>query len=110
MLAKLVNCIVFVYLRYTSQLMCIIFVNVGILPDGKYDRNTKIFFCCRSDGSAHFPIALPTSVPFYLLKFGDHCQKVCTGENFDVISTLLQSLSELVIIEQADRSLCFLSA
>jgi len=49
----------------------------GKLPDGVYNRNTKIFFCCRRDGSADLPIVLPTSVPFYLLKFGDSCQKVC---------------------------------
>jgi len=55
-----------------------VFVDVGTLPDGVYGCNTKIFFCCRSDGPADLPILLPTSVPFFLLKYGDHCQKVCT--------------------------------
>jgi len=51
-------------------------VDIGTLPDGVYNRNTRIFFCCRNDGPASLPIVLPTSAPFYLLKFGDQCQKV----------------------------------
>lgn len=48
----------------------------GALPDGRYNRNTLIRFCCRHDGSYRDPIALPTSTPFYLLRHGGHCQKV----------------------------------
>jgi len=40
----------------------------GQLPDGSYDRNTKIFFCCRDDGYATNVINLPTDTPFVLLK------------------------------------------
>jgi len=54
--------------------------DIGEVPDGVYNRNTKIFFCCRSDGPTDLPIVLPTSVPFYLLKFGGHCQKVSSAE------------------------------
>jgi len=64
------------------------FVNVGTLPDGVYNRNTKIFFCCRSDGPADLPIILPTAVPFYLLKFDDRCQKVGTGQSEQLTSKL----------------------
>lgn len=48
----------------------------GNLPDGTYDRNTKIFFCCRNDGSASDPIQLPNNTPFHLVKWGDACQSV----------------------------------
>ena len=49
----------------------------GKLPDGVYDRNTKIFFCCRTDGSKSDPISLPVSTPFYLLAYGSsECQWV----------------------------------
>ncbi|CAG2230280.1 unnamed protein product [Mytilus edulis] len=36
----------------------------GVLPDGVYNRNTKINYCCRSDGSSYSYINLPTSKPF----------------------------------------------
>ena len=48
----------------------------GTLPDGVYGLNTKIYFCCRSDGSYLTPIALPTSTPFYLYRLGGDCQRV----------------------------------
>ncbi|XP_068753813.1 uncharacterized protein [Montipora capricornis] len=49
----------------------------GQLPDGVYDRNTKIEFCCRDDGYATNVINLPTNVPFVLLKSNTHqCQMV----------------------------------
>ena len=47
------------------------------VPDGTYDRNTEIHFCCRWDGSTQEPISLPYSSPFYLLRYSDNCQKVC---------------------------------
>ena len=53
----------------------------GILPDGAYNRNTKIYFCCRKDGFATNKIILPTDKPFYLYRLGsDGCQQV-TGLN-----------------------------
>lgn len=48
----------------------------GVLPDGIYNRNTTIYFCCRSDGYYWTPISLPTAVPFYLYRYGLSCQEV----------------------------------
>ena len=48
----------------------------GILPDGFYGFDTKIYFCCRSDGSTSTPIFLPTNRPFILYRFGPTCQRV----------------------------------
>ena len=41
----------------------------GYLPD-------IFYFCCRDDGSPDTPVALPTSHPFYLYRFGGKCQQV----------------------------------
>ena len=49
----------------------------GELPEGKYDDNTVINFCCRSDnGNPTNPIQLPTEKPFVLYRYGHECQKV----------------------------------
>jgi len=49
----------------------------GQLPDGSYDRNTNIYYCCRDDGYATKAIYLPIDTPFVLLKSGNrHCQNV----------------------------------
>jgi CUB/sushi domain-containing protein len=48
----------------------------GFLPDGKYNRDTIMHFCCRSDRPAHIPITLPTSRPFFLLAATTSCQRV----------------------------------
>lgn len=48
----------------------------GVLPDGDYGRNTRIEYCCRFDGETSDEIVLPTSDPFYLLKYADLCQEV----------------------------------
>ena len=48
----------------------------GALPEGRYDRNTKIFFCCRIDGYATNVINLPTGKPFVLFKYTHQCQLV----------------------------------
>ncbi|KAF8789007.1 G-protein coupled receptor GRL101 like protein [Argiope bruennichi] len=49
----------------------------GALPTGNYTaETTRIFFCCRKDGSAQNMIRLPKDAPFYLLKFQKYCQKV----------------------------------
>ena len=49
----------------------------GQIPDGRYDRNTVIYYCCRADGHATNPIILPTDSPFVLLKSNtDLCQYV----------------------------------
>ncbi|CAH1232650.1 Hypp485 [Branchiostoma lanceolatum] len=48
----------------------------GVLPDGIYNRNTEIQYCCRGDGSATTPIVLPSRRPFYLFRFRTGCQRV----------------------------------
>ena len=49
----------------------------GILPDGTYNKDTRIDFCCRRDGFATNKIILPTDKPFYLYRYGsDGCQWV----------------------------------
>ena len=48
----------------------------GTLPDGSYDRNTRIDFCCRQDGDPGTAIVLPTSRPFILVAATGRCQKV----------------------------------
>ncbi|XP_067027270.1 uncharacterized protein [Acropora muricata] len=49
----------------------------GTLPDGVYNRNTKIEFCCRTDGNKNKPVVLPTSRPFFLLAYKlPRCQMV----------------------------------
>ena len=51
--------------------------NGGTLPDGIYNQNTKINFCCRTDGKKSDPVLLPTRDPFLLLAYGsEKCQMV----------------------------------
>ena len=46
------------------------------LPSGRYDRNTEIDFCCRSDGGHSSPMTLPTTETFALYRYQGKCQKV----------------------------------
>ena len=39
----------------------------GTLPDGEYNSNTKIKYCCQNMGKWFNPIDLPIRNPFYLL-------------------------------------------
>jgi hypothetical protein len=52
----------------------------GYLPDGSYDENTTIEYCCQTDGNWYDSIELPVSQPFYLLTFSStdtpKCQMV----------------------------------
>ena len=49
----------------------------GSLPDGTYNRDTYIKYCCRSDGSAYTAIELPTRKSFYLFRYSaNRCQQV----------------------------------
>lgn len=50
--------------------------NAGVLPEGVYNQDTKIFFCCQTTGSRNYPIELPISSPFYLMAFTPECQEV----------------------------------
>ena len=46
------------------------------LPSGRYDRNTEIDFCCRSDGNHDIPMTLPPTQAFALYRYEGTCQKV----------------------------------
>lgn len=46
------------------------------VPSGRYDRNTKIEFCCRSDGHHDNPMLLPPTEPFALYQYEGKCQQV----------------------------------
>jgi len=49
----------------------------GTLPDGDYGLNTKIWFCCRTDGNKNDPVLLPSKAPFFLLAYESAtCQMV----------------------------------
>ena len=47
------------------------------VPAGIYKKDkTRIYYCCKQDGSANEEIILPTDEPFYLIRLGDFCQQV----------------------------------
>ena len=47
------------------------------VPAGSYKKDkTKIYFCCREDGSTQEGMYLPNTEPFYLIRKGDDCQEV----------------------------------
>ncbi|XP_022098027.1 uncharacterized protein LOC110983241 [Acanthaster planci] len=48
----------------------------GELPEGVYDDDTKIYFCCREDGDAGTPLTLPVDKPFFLFRKNGNCQAV----------------------------------
>jgi len=49
----------------------------GTLPDGKYDQDTLVYYCCKTDGDRYTPISLPVISPFYLKPFNtSECQRV----------------------------------
>ena len=49
----------------------------GIVPDGTFDSNTLIKYCCRSDGDIATPIPLPNTAPFVMLRqSAGGCQQV----------------------------------
>ena len=39
----------------------------GTLPDGTYDENTMIKYCCQDEGHWYNAVQLPVDRPFYLL-------------------------------------------
>lgn len=49
----------------------------GVLPDGRFDTDTQLSFCCRQDGDPNQEIVLPTDTPFVLYQTRERgCQKV----------------------------------
>ncbi len=52
----------------------------GVLPDGKYDKDTTINFCCRNDNAHSTPMLLPIGKPFVLYRYMGTCQNVTGTE------------------------------
>ena len=49
----------------------------GTLPDGTYNTNTWMYFCCKTCGDKDKPILLPSKSPFFLLAYNStKCQMV----------------------------------
>lgn len=49
----------------------------GDLPEGLFNEDSKIFFCCSTTGSASKEITLPNKAPFLLFAYESYlCQKV----------------------------------
>ncbi|XP_050416954.2 uncharacterized protein LOC126830600 [Patella vulgata] len=48
----------------------------GTVPDGQYDADTRIDFCCRQDALPTHEILLPTEKPFILFKYTRECQHI----------------------------------
>lgn len=49
----------------------------GTLPGGRYNANTRIYFCCKTDGNKTHAVLLPSESPFYLLAYKSaKCQMV----------------------------------
>ncbi len=48
----------------------------GVLPDGVYNANTRVEYCCRNDGDSRTEIILPTTQPFALYLYRGDCQEV----------------------------------
>lgn len=46
------------------------------LPEGKFDDNTEIHYCCRKDLPDVVEIKLPNTKPFYLMQKGTYCNRV----------------------------------
>ena len=49
----------------------------GILPGGRYNSNTEIYFCSKTHGNKASAVLLPSQSPFYLLAYKSaKCQMV----------------------------------
>ncbi|KAL4221820.1 hypothetical protein ACF0H5_020074 [Mactra antiquata] len=48
----------------------------GVVPDGNYGVDTRLNYCCRSDGYTYSAISLPMEKPFYLFQYKHGCQEV----------------------------------
>ncbi|XP_050388454.1 uncharacterized protein LOC126807724 [Patella vulgata] len=46
----------------------------GAVPDGVFEQQTRLFFCCRSDGFQDLAVRLPNTVPFALVSHSGTCQ------------------------------------
>lgn len=41
----------------------------GVLPEGSYDNDTRLEYCCQDNGDRDDPIELPVDRPFFLLPY-----------------------------------------
>ena len=49
----------------------------GYTPEGVYELDTLMYFCCNTKGNKSLPIDLPLDKPFYLLAYNSKkCQSV----------------------------------
>lgn len=49
----------------------------GFVPEGVYELDTLMYFCCNNKGNKSVPIDLPVAKSFYLLAFNsEECQQV----------------------------------
>ena len=65
----------------------------GAVPDGEYGENTKLFFCCRQDGSPRVPAVLPNTQPFVLFPVGSRCQRV-EGKSWRPLTCLVHNIQK----------------
>ena len=49
----------------------------GSLPDGSYNKDTVIHYCCQTSGNWNDVIELPVSQPFYLLTSNSNSMPKC---------------------------------
>nr|KAI8743221.1 hypothetical protein BgiMline_021630 [Biomphalaria glabrata] len=67
----------------------------GVVPDDP-TLSAVHMFCCRKDGFANLPIALPNKSPFYLYRYGGKCQ--------DVVGMSVQEHYVLIDSENSDTN------
>lgn len=75
----------------------------GILPDGVYNSNTKINYCCQSMGRWFDPIRLPIHRPFYLLPHNNSTLPRCQLVKW-AVSRLEYIDYDTVDIKSVDKS------
>ena len=65
------------FIKWDDEDRLTVNMHAGILPDGTFDSNTKIFYCCQDQGRWSESIELPVDRPFYLLPHNSsNCQRV----------------------------------
>ena len=77
----------------------------GYLPDGSYDKDTKIEYCCQTDGNWYDSIELPVSKPFYLLTSSSTYTPKC-----QMVKWEFSYLEYIVFDTEDDNNLDFKSA
>ena len=57
----------------------------GTVPDGEYNSNTLIHYCCRMDDEPSNSVVLPSDRPFCLIRTQPQCQEVVNMNVEDII-------------------------